>query len=147
MNELQKIRDDRGLVVLLLLVSALLLSLILAPGQTNPVPTGLDWNAKSTNTSMLTWTPWTNGTVIRYSFFWTWRTNSDTGTNYVTTTNWYQFADCNSDVTNASLRLVPTNTLITMVITVPGGLKTVPITPWPYTNWPGPYITNQPSYP
>lgn len=118
------------------------------PSTYPPPPTGLDWNPTwSTNTAQVTWAPWTNGNVLRYSFFWTWQTNADSGTNYTQTTNWNQFADCPSTYTNYSLTTVPTNTLITEVITVPGGMKTIPATPVIYSNWPGPFFNYQPAYP
>lgn len=111
----------------------------------------LNFITPSTNNSTVSWVSWTNGNPLRYTFYWTPRTNTDTGTNWATTTNWTQFADANSSRTSMSMRSVPTNTYITGVITVVGGCKTVPALsngiPYLYWKYPGVSITNQPSSP
>ena len=111
----------------------------------------LQFNAQTTNNSVLYWQPWTNGVPLRYTFYWTSRSNADTGTNWATTTNWSQVADVNSSTTNASLAHVPTNTYITGVITVPGGRTTLPMisnsAPYTYLGYPGVGLTNQPVAP
>ena len=107
----------------------------------------LNWYSTSTNLAVLRWDPWTNGSVMRYTAFWTPLTNTDTGTNFRTTTNWLMFADVNSTTTNASMAKVPTNTYITWVVTLPGGRQTPAIPPYTYTNSDGVKITNQPPSP
>ena len=115
---------------------------------------GLDFSAtQSTNNATLYWYQYTNGPVLRYDAYWCSVSNVDTGTNWVTTTNWTMFADLPPDTTNTSLALVPSNSWVTLVITVPGGLYTTPCMtnghPYKYYN-PTPnniLVTNQPPFP
>ena len=108
----------------------------------------LDWGNPSTNNAIVSWSAWTNGPVLRYTVFWTLTNNTDTGTNWVTTTNWQQLADVNSSTTNA---VIGTNVVfgarLTYVITLPGGLRTAPVSPILFTNWVGATFTNQPAVP
>jgi hypothetical protein len=138
-NSVPKFRGP--LIILLALIILLILATIARSAQ-------LDFNTTwSTNNATVSWVKWTNGTVLRYDLFWTPITNADTGTNWATTTNWSTICDVGPDTTNFSLANVPTNTLITEVIMLPGGRKTVAFAPWGYTNYPGPVITNQPVAP
>lgn len=111
----------------------------------------LQFTTQTTNNSTCNWVPWTNGVPLRYNFYWTVRTNTDTGTNWATTTNWSMFVSCNSSTTNTSLARIPTNTYVTMTITVPGGETTIPVvsngTAYLYWGYPGILITNQPVAP
>jgi len=142
----------------------LLLSLAIRSGAI-----GLDFGNPSTNNFMCSWYKYTNGPVSRYSGYWTPQTNTDSGTNWTQTTNWTQFFDVNSSTTNspllywttstnfpstntpsgsvAPMRLsVPTNTLVTIIITVPGGYKCPPF--MVQTNLGiSMLFTNQPVYP
>jgi len=71
-----------------------------------------------------------------------------TYTNNWQSTNWQSFIDVNSSTTNGFIGTnVAFTSWITYVITVPGGLKTIPITPKQFTNWSGITITNQPTSP
>jgi hypothetical protein len=102
-----------------------------------PSSTGTNVNAQ------VVWQIQTNFNAIRYTCFWTPLTNVDTGTNWATTTNWSIFADCNSSTTNAGMNQVPTNSYVTLIVTVPGGLRTTPVMPLLYTNQHTVYFTNQ----
>jgi hypothetical protein len=113
-----------------------------APPFVNTQSGNLDWSTQSTNKSKLSWSTYGHGRVLRYTAFWTALTNSDSGTNFLTTTNWHMFADCNSSIRTTSMPLVPTNTLITFVVIVPGGDHTIPVLPYLYTGYPGVTITN-----
>ena len=129
------------------LIKALILAFLVIPGVTRGL--GLDWSIPSTNSATISWPSWTNGTPLRYDLYWTAPTNVDTGTNYVTTTNWTMFADVDPSTTSASLTVVPTNSLVTWVVVLPGGKKTVPIQPVTFV-WTNPInivLTNQPLSP
>lgn len=112
----------------------------------------LDWSNPSTNQPIVTWQQWTNGPVLRYTAFWTPLTNLDTGTNWATTTNWQIAVDVNSSTTNS---IIPTNVVfgsyMTLVMTIPGGLKTTPAltngVPYIFNNHVGVNFTNQPNHP
>jgi len=119
----------------------------------------LDFTSPSTSTNMqfVYWNPYTNGNVLRYDLYFTPYTNSDTGTNWQTTTNWTQFGDFPPDTTNGSLWPVPaTNGLVyvTLIVTLQGGLYTPPYltngAPYQYASNGVPnsiVMTNQPPYP
>ena len=117
------------------------------PFTLQPGPHSLDWGMPSTNNSTMTWQQWTNGSVLRYNGFWTLVSNVDSGTNFMLTSNWNKFVDANSSMTSSPMWMVPTGTLVTFTITLPGGKTTIPVIPYFYTNYPGVYITNQPASP
>lgn len=125
-----------------------LISVLLAPLLGRALQ--LDLTTPSTNNATLFWYSWTNGQALRYDAYWTAKTNKDTGTNWATTTNWVMFLDVGPSVTNGSMRLVPTNSYITMIYTIPGGHYTYPLLSnnVPYTYWySNVLITNQPASP
>ena len=105
----------------------------------------------STNNSTLYFSTWVNGTPLRYNFYYTPLTNTDTGTNWATTTNWIQFYDCNNSVTSAPMWMVPTNVWVSEIIMIPGGKYTLAAltngAPYHYYGYPGLTITNQPLSP
>lgn len=135
------------------IIKYILVILLFTPGiRANAI--GLDFSApQTTNNATLYWLQYTNGPVIRYDAYWTALTNADTGTNWVTTTNWNMFADLPPDTTNTSLALVPSNSWVVLVVTVPGGLYTAPYysngAPYKYYNpTPGNVLmTNEPPFP
>ena len=134
-------------VILIMLICLLAIWARGQSGSNTVTSVALDWSNPSINSQVLYWYQWTNGPVKRYQWFWTNRTNSDTGTNYQTTTNWFCFADVNSSTTNAPLTWVPTNSYMTLIIATSGGRHTVPM-PVITNNTAGDVIVNyQPAAP
>lgn len=128
-------------------LSTILVMLIPLLGWASP----MQFNTPTTNNSVATWPAWTNGVPLRYSLYWVATNTPDAGTNWAATCSWASFADVNSSTTRSSMRNVPTNTWVTMVVTAVGGNQTTACLsnglPYLYRGYPGITITNQPVAP